>query len=44
LLAAPELLGRGWRAREKIESAVAPTQSIDRGSAHLCITDPLGGR
>jgi heat shock protein HtpX len=30
------------RALEKIESAVAPTQSINRGSAHLCITDPLG--
>jgi heat shock protein HtpX len=29
-------------ALEKIESAVAPTQSINRGSAHLCITDPLG--
>ena len=32
------------RALEKIESAVAPTASIDRGSAHLCITDPLGRR
>jgi heat shock protein HtpX len=30
------------RALEKIESAVEPTQSINRGSAHLCITDPLG--
>jgi heat shock protein HtpX len=30
------------RALEKIESAVAPTQSINRGSAHLCITDPMG--
>jgi len=30
------------RALEKIESAVAPTKSINRGSAHLCITDPLG--
>jgi len=30
------------RALEKIESAVAPTTSINRGSAHLCITDPLG--
>ena len=29
-------------ALEKIESAVAPTQSINRGSAHLCIADPLG--
>ena len=32
------------RALEKIESAVAPTQSINRGSAHLCIADPLGRR
>jgi heat shock protein HtpX len=30
------------RALEKIESAVAPTGSINRGSAHLCIADPLG--
>ena len=30
------------RALEKIESAVAPTQTINRGSAHLCIADPLG--
>jgi heat shock protein HtpX len=30
------------RALEKIESAVAPTRAINRGSAHLCITDPLG--
>lgn len=30
------------RALEKIESAVAPTRSINRGSAHLCIADPLG--
>jgi len=29
-------------ALEKIESAAAPTQSINRGSAHLCIADPLG--
>jgi hypothetical protein len=29
-------------ALEKIESAVAPTQSIDRGWAHLRIADPLG--
>jgi len=29
-------------ALEKIESAVAPTQAINRGSAHLCIADPLG--
>src|SRR5215831_15600465 len=30
------------RALEKIDAAVAPTQSINRGSAHLCIADPLG--
>jgi len=30
------------RALEKIESAVAPTQAIGQGSAHLCIADPLG--
>jgi heat shock protein HtpX len=30
------------QALEKIEAAVAPTQAINRGSAHLCITDPLG--
>jgi heat shock protein HtpX len=30
------------RALEKIESAAAPTQAINRGSAHLCIADPLG--
>jgi heat shock protein HtpX len=29
-------------ALEKIESAVAPTTSIRRGTAHLCIADPLG--
>jgi heat shock protein HtpX len=29
-------------ALEKIESAVAPTKAINRGSAHLCIADPLG--
>lgn len=29
-------------ALEKIENASAPTQSIKRGSAHLCIVDPLG--
>lgn len=28
----------------KIESAVDPTQAIKRGSAHLCIADPLGRR
>ncbi len=32
------------RALEKIESAVEPTRAINRGSAHLCITDPLGRR
>ena len=31
-------------ALEKIEGAVAPTKAIKRGSAHLCITDPLGRR
>jgi heat shock protein HtpX len=30
------------RALEKIDAAVEPTQSINRGSAHLCIADPLG--
>ena len=30
------------RALEKIERADAPTTSIKRGSAHLCIADPLG--
>ena len=30
------------RALEKIESAAAPTVSINRGTAHLCIADPLG--
>src|SRR5207244_11796476 len=30
------------RALEKIEAAVAPTQAINRGTAHLCIADPLG--
>jgi heat shock protein HtpX len=32
------------RALEKIESAVEPTTAINRGSAHLCIADPLGRR
>jgi heat shock protein HtpX len=32
------------RALEKIEGAVAPTGAIKRGSAHLCIADPLGRR
>jgi heat shock protein HtpX len=29
------------RALEKIDSAAAPTHSINQGSAHLCIADPL---
>jgi heat shock protein HtpX len=29
-------------ALEKIESAVAPTATIKRGTAHLCIADPSG--
>ena len=42
-----ELLGTGEplaRALEKIESVTGPTLAIKRGSAHLCITDPLGRR
>ena len=31
-------------ALEKIERAEAPTTAIKRGSAHLCIADPLGRR
>ena len=31
-------------ALEKIEDAAAPTMAIKRGSAHLCIADPLGRR
>ncbi|MBI4499564.1 MAG: M48 family metallopeptidase [Gemmatimonadetes bacterium] len=31
-------------ALRKIEDAAAPTASIHRGSAHLCIADPLGRR
>ena len=30
------------RALEKIEDAVAPTRAVNRGSAHMCIADPLG--
>lgn len=30
------------KALQKIENAVAPTASIKRGVAHLCIVDPLG--
>lgn len=30
------------RALEKIEQAHAPTTSVKRGTAHLCIADPLG--
>jgi heat shock protein HtpX len=29
-------------ALEKIESQIGPTRAIKRGSAHLCIADPLG--
>jgi heat shock protein HtpX len=29
-------------ALEKIDSAVEPTRAIKRGTAHLCIADPLG--
>jgi heat shock protein HtpX len=32
------------RALEKLENAAAPTAAIKRGSAHLCIADPLGPR
>jgi len=32
------------RALQKIEHAAAPTSSMKRGSAHLCIADPLGRR
>jgi heat shock protein HtpX len=32
------------RALEKIEGAAAPTAAIKRGTAHLCIADPLGRR
>lgn len=32
------------RALQKIEGAAAPTASIKRGTAHLCIADPLGRR
>ena len=31
-------------ALEKLEGAAAPTASIKRGTAHLCIVDPLGRR
>jgi heat shock protein HtpX len=31
-------------ALQKIENAAAPTAAIKRGSAHLCIADPLGRR
>jgi heat shock protein HtpX len=31
-------------ALHKIEHAAAPTTSMKRGSAHLCIADPLGRR
>jgi heat shock protein HtpX len=29
-------------ALEKIESAAGPTAAVNRGTAHLCIADPLG--
>jgi heat shock protein HtpX len=29
-------------ALQKIDAAEAPTTSIKRGAAHLCIADPLG--
>jgi heat shock protein HtpX len=32
------------RALETIEDAAAPTETISRGSAHMCIADPLGRR
>jgi len=32
------------RALEKIDAAPAPTRAINRGSAHLCVADPLGRR
>jgi heat shock protein HtpX len=31
-------------ALRKIEDAAAPTKAIKRGTAHLCIADPLGRR
>jgi heat shock protein HtpX len=31
-------------ALEKIDQAAAPTPSVKRGTAHLCIADPLGLR
>jgi heat shock protein HtpX len=31
-------------ALTKLQDAAAPTASIKRGSAHLCIVDPLGKR
>ncbi len=31
-------------ALRRIEDAVAPTKSIKRGAAHLCIADPMGRR
>jgi heat shock protein HtpX len=32
------------KALEKLEAAAKPTQSIKKGSAHMCIVDPLGRR
>lgn len=31
-------------ALQKLEGAAAPTRTITRGAAHLCIVDPLGSR
>ena len=30
------------RALEKIDAAASPTEAINRGTAHMCIADPLG--
>jgi heat shock protein HtpX len=30
------------KALQKLENAAAPTATIKRGTAHLCIVDPLG--
>ena len=31
-----------WRSLRRLETAIAPTPRIHRGTAHLCIADPLG--
>ncbi len=31
-------------ALEKLDAAAAPTRTVTRGAAHLCIVDPLGSR